>query len=262
MYLIRIASLFLSLPFFWIGQLLGMFRLPGSVPLLEISWRISHNDRIGLTALRRMHQQAMPESARCQAAEWLASNPRPGIACFAGLLALEAGDWEEAARMCDLCRELGGDEEGLIDWLDLRIMDLNNDEAAQNEFYRKLALRKDLSPAVSKMLLNYYLFQSLVAKDWVEVERRAKHLWSIEESPLTATALWALDRHRGRPDSFQRYIKNMRLNQTQIQYYQGLGYSALEDWEQAFQMLVQLRQADAQVAASFQTTLLQMGGNL
>jgi hypothetical protein len=262
MFLIRPFTLFVSLPFFWMGQLLGAFGLPGCLPLLKLAWRISRNDQIGLTALRRMLQQQSVEMARSQAAEWLASDPRPGIACFAGLLALDANDWEEAARFRDLSCELGGDEEGLIDWLDLRIVGLSNDEEVQEEFYRKLALRRDLSPTVSKMLLIYYLFQALVAKNWDQVELRAKHLWSIEESPMAATALWALNRYRGQSESFQHYIKNMQLNPIQEKYYQGIGFSALEDWEHALQMLVLLRQADAQIAASLQTTLVQMGASL
>jgi hypothetical protein len=262
MFLIRAATLLTSLPFFWIGQLLGLFKLPGCMPLLKAAWWISRNDRMGLLALRRIHQRESVASARRQAAEWLASDPRPGMACFAGLLALEAGDWDAAARLRDLCRELGGDSEGLIDWLDLRLMGLSNDDGATEETYRRLAARRDLSPLVSKVVLNYYLFLALVTKKWDEVERRAKHLWSIEESPMAATALWALNRHRGKPDNFHNYIKNLRLDPVQVYYHQGLGYSALEDWEQALQMVAALREGDAQLAASLQNTLILMGASL
>jgi hypothetical protein len=110
--------------------------------------------------------------------------------------------------------------------------------------------------------LNYYLFQALVAKRWDEVERRAKHLASIEESPLTATAFWALGRHRGKPENFAKYAEHVEFNRIPSQYYQAVGYSATEDWEQAFEMLVLLRRADTQIANSLEGTMTNMGAYL
>jgi hypothetical protein len=251
-----------SLPFFWAGLFLGTCKLPGCVPVLKTAWRLGHDDRMGATALRRIIQEDSSEAARIQAATWLAAHPRPEMACLAGLLAMEAGDWSEAAKMRKLCHDLGGDEEGLIDWLDLRVAGLENDDRTSEELYEKLSNRSDLSPQVSKMILNYYLFQALVAKQWDEVERRAKHMASIEESPLTATAFWALGRHRGKSESFGKYTKHVELDRIQSQYYQAVGYSATEDWEQAFEMLVLLRQADAQIADSLEGTMTNMGAYL
>jgi hypothetical protein len=262
MFLIRSLTFLVAIPFFWVGQLLGALWLPGSITLLKTAWWISHDDQIGLAALRRIHQREPVANARRQAAQWLATRPRAGMACFAGLLALEAGDWDEAVRLRDLCRTLGDDEEGLIDWLELRVCGLTNDDRATEDLYCRLASRTDLSPAVSRMVLNYFLFQSLLTKNWEEVERRAKHLASIEDSPLAATAFWALDQHRGERRSFHGYIQSMNLDPDQILYYQGIGYSALEEWEQAFQMLVLLREADAQFADSLQATLVSMGATL
>jgi hypothetical protein len=229
---------------------------------LKAAWRIGHDDRMGATAIRRILQEDSSEAARGQATAWLAEHPRPEMACLTGLLALEDNDWNEAAKMRDLCHTLGGDEEGLIDWLDLRVAGFGYEDRVNEELYEKFSKRSDLSPQVSKMILNYYLFQALIAKQWDEVERRAKHLASIEETPLTATAFWALGRHRGKAGSFAKYTKNVELDRIQSQYYQAVGYSATEDWEQAFEMLVLLRQADAKIADSLEGTFTTMGAYL
>lgn len=262
MFMLRSLKFLAAIPFFWMGQVLGALSLPGCVPLLKTAWRISRDDGIGFAALQRIQQRGPLGSARQQANEWLATDPRPGIACFAGLLALEAGDWSDGVRLRDLSRSLGGDREGLIDWLDLRVSGLSNDARANEDLYLQLAERTDLSPSVSRMILNYFLFQALLAKKWDEVERRAKHLNSIENNPLAATALWALGRHRGGSKNFENYIRKIKLNPEQVLYFQGIGYSVLEDWEHAFQMLIMLREADAEIAESLQTTLVQMGATI
>ena len=108
-------------------------------------------------------------------------------------------------------------------------------------------------------MLDYYLIQALQRKDWDDVERRAKHLWSIEDAPLTATALWALDRHRGKAEDIQKYLKNIKLNPAQVLFFQSLGLFIVGDLELARQSLDVLCQEDALLADSLQNMLVQMG---
>src|SRR5512145_770969 len=133
------------------------------MPFLKAAWRLGRDDGMGLTALRKIHQLESAESARLQAAAWLTSNPRPGMACFAGMLALEAGDLENATRMRDLCQELGGDREGLSDWLDLQIVLRSNDGKAMEDLYQRLQSRTDLTPVVKKNVLDHFLMQAMFA---------------------------------------------------------------------------------------------------
>ena len=100
------------------------------------------------------------ETARLQAAAWLATHPRPGVACFAGMMALEAGDWDNAIRLRNLCCERGGDREGFIDWLDLQLVIHGNDKQAIEDLYRRLEMRY-LTPLVAKTVLDYFLIQAM-----------------------------------------------------------------------------------------------------
>jgi hypothetical protein len=259
MLIFRLITLPLALPPFWIGQLLGAFHAPACIPFLKTAWWISRNDQIGLTALRHIQHFASPEDAASLATRWLASNPRPGMACFAGLAALDAGDLEKAARMRDLCRKLGGDREGFIDWLDLHLAGQVNDSQTLAELYKWMDRRTDLTPAVTKKVLDYYLVQALQRKDWDEVERRAKHLTSIEDAPLTATAFWVLDRQRGKTDDIQKYLKNVKLNPAQVLFFQSLGLFMSGDLDLARQSYDVLCQEDALLADSLQNMLVQMG---
>jgi hypothetical protein len=262
MFLFHLITWVSALPLYWLGQLLGAAKSPACLPPLKAAWWIGRDDRMGLAALRKIHQLESPESARLQADSWLAAEPRPGMACFAGLLALAAGDWDNAVRLRDLCRERGGDGEGFIDWLDLQLVNRFNDRQAIEDLYRRLETRKDLTPLVAKTVLDYFLIQAMFAKNWEEAERRAKHLWSIEDNPMAATTLWALNRRRGKAEPLDGYLKNARTTPGQALYCQVLGHFILDELDLARRALDQLRGADAALADSLTKIFAQMGAAL
>jgi hypothetical protein len=249
----------ISLPLFWMGQLLGTIKSPMCLPLLKAAWRLSRDDQMGVATLRMVRLLESPESARVQAALWLEPHPRPGVACFAGMLALESGDLDNAARLRDLCRALGGDSDGFIDWLDLQLLLQLNDQPAIEDLYRRLEARRDLSALVSKTLLDHLLIRAMFSKNWDDVKRRADFLWNIESSPLPATALWVLSRRDGNAETLDRFLRKTRATPGQALYFEGMGHLILDEFELARHALDRLRGTDAAMADSLAAIIAQAG---
>jgi hypothetical protein len=248
MFILYLLRMLAALPMFWSGQLLGMLKSALCVPFLKAAWRIGRNENMGMVALFKIQQLESAQAARIQAAAWLASDPCPGMAAFAGLLAVDAGDLEDAARCRNLCLELGGDSKGLIEWLELALADKKNDDQATEDLHRRLALRKDLSPLVSKFLLERFLIKSLLERNWSETANRAKRLWSIEDNPWAATAIWALNRQYGKSEDFQNYIKRIKLNPGQVLFFKTAALFVVGELEQARQSFESLRQTNVALA--------------
>ena len=220
MFILYLLRMLVALPVFWLGQLLGMLKSASCLPFLKAAWWIGRNENMGLVALVKIQQLESAQSARIQAAAWLASDPCPGMAAFAGLLALDAGDLDDAGRCRDLCLELGGDRQGLIEWLELILADKNNNGQAAADLHQRLAMRTDLSPLVSKSLLEISVIKALFGKNWIDAESPAKRLWSIEDNPWAATAFWALNRQNGKSEDFQNYLKKIKLTPGQVIFFQ------------------------------------------
>jgi hypothetical protein len=252
MFILRSLRILVALPFFWLGQMLGMLKSAVCVPLLKAAWWIGRNENMGIVALVKIQKLESIQSARSQAAVWLASDPCPGMAAFAGLLALDAGDFEDAARCRDLCLELGGDRQGLIEWLELILAGKNNDDQAATDLHQRLAMRTDLSPIVSKYLLEISVIKALFGKNWIEAESPAKRLWSIEDNPWAATAIWALNRQNGKSEDFQNYFKRIKLTPGQAIFFQTAALFITGQLEQARHSFDSLRQTDAALADSLQ----------
>lgn len=259
MVIVRFLGWMISLPLFWLGQILRRFKSPVCLPLFRAAWHLSCDDQIGVAALRTIRELESPESARVHAANWLQSHPQPGVACFAGMLALEAGDLDAAARLRDLCVEQGGDYDGFVDWLDLQLVLQLNDPQAIEEKDRQLETRRDLSALVSKTLHEQLLIRAMSDRNWDEIKRRADFLDSIEGGPLTATAHWVLSRHDGQAKTLERFLEKTRATPGQALFFQGFGHIMLGEFELARQSLDKLRGSDARLADSLTTLLTQAG---
>jgi hypothetical protein len=252
MFILRWLRMLLALPLFWLGQLLGMLKLPLCLPFLKAAWSIGRIENMGIVALVKIQQMESIQAARNQAAAWLASDPCPEIAAFAGLLAVDAGDLTDAARCRDLCLELGPDRQGLTEWLELTIAAKNNDDQAAEDLYQRLATRTDLSPLVSKYLMEIFLVKALLGRNWIEAEARAKRLWSIEDNPWAATAIWAINWKYGKAEEFQKFIQKIKLNPGQVLFFQTAALCACGDMEQARCSFDSLKQTDANLAELLQ----------
>ena len=74
-----------------------------------------------------------------------------------------------------------------------------------------------------------------------ETERRAEHLWSIEDNPLAAVALWARARQRKEPTAAAaKRFNRLRLDPAQELYYQALGLLSAGMFDEVRQVLPRL----------------------
>jgi hypothetical protein len=249
MFLLRWTTGLMSLPFLWAGQLAKMLQLPLSVPLLKAAWLIGGDGEVALLALADIQQKDSPEAARAQAAEWMASRPRPEIAAFAGLLAVQANDLESACDLLARGLESGQDRSGMLEMLQVFIAQRTGDPGALLEVARRFESRHDLSPFVSKFVQEQLMFDAMSANRFDEAEQRARRLWSIEDNPAAAHALWVLARRRGEQVPFGRYFDRLTLPEGEKLYLHVMGLLVLGEWNDAAQLLVRLEAIDPQLAA-------------
>jgi hypothetical protein len=256
MFLLRMTGWLLSLPLLWAGQLAAALKMPLSVPLLKAAWQVGGDGNVALLALANLQRHGGAEAARLQATAWLAERPRPELAAFAGLLAVQAGDLEGAGALLSRGLELGSDRGGMLELLELLIAGHFRSANVLWEVARRLERRRDLSPAVSKFVLRELLGQALFCSRFDEALQRAKHLWSIDEDPLAATTFWAVARHHGEPASFETYFARLRVPPAQRLYLQVLGCLSLGELDEARRLLALLGQTDPGLAETAQALLL------
>ena len=258
MFVARWIGWLLSLPFVWLGQGTAMLNLPLCVPLLEIAWLLRCECTIGLAALARIGQYVSPEAARRRAAEWLTRHPQPETAAYAGVLAMQAGEPALARELLARAQQLGGDRSGMVEMLELAVADAEESSEAVTQTCRRLAQRDDLSPSVSKLVHQQLLCDAMVHGRLDEVQRRGEHLWSIEDDPLAATALWAVARRRGEGESLEARLRRFELAPPARLQLEVLGHLAAGKPDEVRKMLAQLRETDPRAADQVEQCLRTM----
>ena len=198
MFIVRLVAWLISLPVLWAGQLASLFKLPAAGPLLEAAWWIGGDGYVANAALADRKQREPAEAVLARALDWLARRPRAEIAAYAGFLAVGQGNIDLTRQLLARGRELGDDPKGLLDLLEFCVVMTAGDKAAIAELISRFASRRDLPPEAADLLLSTQLSWAMSRGDWPEVERRARHLWSIRNHPTAAAALWALDWRQGR----------------------------------------------------------------
>jgi len=245
MFLVRWIRKALSLPFLWLGELAGMVNTPASVPLLKAAWHISGDGAVAMQALAAVGKTMGPAGARLHAAVWMQSRPRPGIAAYGGLIALEEGDTDEAKGLLAWGRMLGDDKAGMLDLLEYMLANRSGDADAEIELARRLELRKDLSPYLSKLVLSELLLDALMAGRHDEADRRADHLLEVEDVPVARMVKWALAMGRGDRPQADGHLAGAAMPPEQKLYYQALGYRAVGLEAEAAEVLAELRERQA-----------------
>ena len=238
-----------SLPFLWLGQLTGVFNLSVSVGLLRLAWAVGRDGHVARLALVRMHQHLGGELARLQASEWMARWPRPEIAAWAGLVALEAGDERAARTWLARGREVGDEPRGMLELLELMIAYHQDDVAELRAVTASLERRRDLSPVVRKLVLEEMLWQAMLDGRLDEAGRRARFLLEVEENPSAHMVLWALAKKAGDALAAARHLAGTRsLPAARKLYYRCLANLAVGDAEEAGRNLAELRDRDQVMA--------------
>ncbi len=248
MLVIRWTRTLVSLPFVWAGRLAAALRMPMGIPFLKAAWSIGGDGDVALSALGFIRQLTGVEAARAQAAEWMAQRPRPEIAAFAGLLALQAGELDAARGFLTQGQAVGQDRGGLLESLEAGIVDCSGDPAAALELARRLESRRDLGPAVSLAVQNQLLWDAMFRGRFEEAQERADRLWQIDKNPLAATALWALALRGGDESRARRYLKQITLPEAQQLYFRILGCVAIGAADEARHALARLTAVDSSLA--------------
>ncbi|OHB72782.1 MAG: hypothetical protein A2V70_12385 [Planctomycetes bacterium RBG_13_63_9] len=247
----------LSLPLLWLGRLAAMWNMPVSVPLLKGAWHLSGDANVAVVALSAIERHASREAAQAQAAAWLATRPSSQLVAYAGLLAVQAEQWEQAQILLARGLELGPDPAGLLELLEVSIPSSDGRDAATTELARRFELRKDLSPPVSKIIHTTLLWNAVFSGRFEEAQRRANWLWSIEDDPSAATTFWVLAKRRGSEDSLDEYLGRIRLTAPQRLFFEAMGLVAVNATDEAREVLAALSEFKPSLANIVRTTLEQ-----
>ncbi|MEN6449448.1 MAG: hypothetical protein ABFC96_03070 [Thermoguttaceae bacterium] len=246
MFLIRFFAWLVSLPILWAGQLAALVKLPITGSLLEAAWWVGGDGRVAVAALAVRQQRESPEAIRQLVSEWLTRRPHPQIAVSAGFLAVEASDFDWARQMVALARELGDEKEGRLDLLEGLIV-IKSDEGAEALMSRWKS-RRDLPPAASAFVHQWLLWNAMMAGRWPEVERRAKHLRSIQTDQATVAAFWALDWQRGKRRDLDDAFRQAKILPERVLDSRAMAYAAVGAVEESRRAIDAIRQIDPALA--------------
>lgn len=229
--------------------MLGMLSPAASVVPLKLAWRISGDGEIGRMALARMVPQVGQEAALTEAERWLQRCPRPEIAAFAGLLSLEAGKVDEAARLLSLGRELGDDRQGMLEHLELAIAARDPDPDEKKRVVACLQARRDLSPWVKKHVLDVLLWEAMAEGRFDEAGDLAGRILAVEEHPPANVALWALAKRAGDAEAVARHATRAARQPEEARlYFQCGANAAIGDRAEALGDLARLREIKPDLA--------------
>ena len=257
---IRMIRILLSLPFLWLGQLTGGLKLAVCVPLLRLAWAIGGDGATARAALARMGEHLGVEAARAQAAFWMQSRPAPEVAGWAGVMALNAGDNQQAGEYLARGRQLGDDRTGMFELLELMLALRDGSGDRMAELAVAMEARRDLSPAVRKLLLEIVLWQTLMAGRFDEAGDRARHLLKVQDNHTAEMALWALAKRSGDSARARRRLARAAgMPAPERLYYQCLGGLAIGADEDVRRDLAELRQRDAALAERVDATIAARG---
>ena len=80
----------------------------------------------------------------------------------------------------------------------------------------------------------------MLMQDWNEIERRAKHLWSVERHPMATAAFWAISQRNGSDSPFDYQLEQLYPTENEL-YHHLLALIALGRDEQADQVASSLK---------------------
>lgn len=255
MFVIRWIRKLLSIPVQWAGRLAGMFKHPVEVPLLKAAWSISRNGQDGLVALAALHRRQGVAAALEQAQSWMQSCPRPEVAAFAGLLAIDAGNVDLAKACLQQGRQLGTENESMLEMLEFFIVSRTEGPEAVRQLAERFSERSDLSAALSKMVGTELLWGRMLQGRWDEAAVKARHLLAVGDAPEAEAALWALALRGGDQQSAANHLAQVKLPTLRRAYFLCLGAAAIGAPEQAGEYLQEIRQTDPAMAQRIEASL-------
>jgi len=249
MFLIRGILKLLALPLVWAGRLCAMLHLPADAELLKAAWAVSGDGQTGRMALAHIRARMGLSLARAQADLWTQRRPRPEITAYAGLLALEQADPASARAYFERGRELGGDPAGMGELLEFMLAAHDDDPDAMRAVARRLALRRDLSPTVSKLVHTELMWDAMLAGRLDEARATAGRLLAVADQASAEVALWAIARHDRNAYAAEIHLRRAaKLPPDQRAYYMALGAASIGQADEAREILAALRERNERLA--------------
>jgi len=240
----------LSAPLLWLGQLAHMFQMPAGAKLLQAAWWVSGQGERAKLALAAMRKQEGLAQARGRAADWLDRRPCPEIAGFAALLALEAGDDDDARQFLQRGQALGQDRDGTLDLVEYVLAARGSDSQALRDLVRRLDQRRDLPPALCRLVGIEQAYDHLLEGRFDDAARRANHLLAVADCPPAEIALWALALREGHDDQAERHLRNAGPANPELVQFQALGSAAIGRLDEVRSLLLWLQEHEPRVADS------------
>jgi hypothetical protein len=227
-----------------------MFRMPLAAGLLKLAWQVSEKGDIAAKALAAVRIQYGHDLAMAQAAQWMRRCPRSELAAAAGLLAIQANDIVAAESYLQQGLSLGDDSSGSLELLELLVPTARYDQQAAGAVARRLAQRRDLSPITSRFVLNTLVWDDLWHGRPGDARASAERLLAIDRDAVARVAMWAIELNEGRDSAAAEQLRQAAgLNPTIRLYYQTVGMLSIGRLSDARELLVQLEDYDADLAA-------------
>ena len=258
MALVDLVRRLLALPLLLAGRLLALISPPSSVALYRAAWGVNGDGQTAVLALQALHKHFGPEPALAAALAWMDRRPRPDIAAFAGLLALQSGDPQSAADWLERGRQAGRDALGNLELLEY-VLDARTRPAASTDLARDLALRRDLPPQLSRLIHEELLWDEMFTARFDDARGRARRLLAIQDLPSAIAAMWALAEHDGRRDAAAFAQQLAAAPQPVRLYWQCLGSYAIGRHERGREIHAELRDYSEPLAAAAGQILREKG---
>lgn len=260
MFLVRWMRTLLSLPFALLGQGLALVNVPLDCQLLRIAWRIGGNERIGQQALMKVESRRGLIPAMELGFKWMATRPSPGIAGLMGLRAMKMGDQDTSRSLYTQGRQLGDDPSGLLDLLEVFFVLDEHDDGQTAELFQRFEARRDLTPAVSRLVATEHLWFDMLAGRFGEACRRAEWMLEISDSASAEMALWALAEHRDDAPRSQVHWQRAGSDEGGRLYYQAFGLASIGREDEARDLIPTVRNVQAGSAAQLERMLAEREG--
>lgn len=249
MFLVRWVRTLISLPLVWAGRLAAMFKSPASVGFLKAAWAIGGDGEVGQVAMSEILKHAGLEAARAQGEIWLAQRPCPQVATYTGMLASDCGDMPAARTCLARGRDLGDDPSGLLEFLEFVIARRDDRPDAASELAERLSHRTNLSPTVSKMVLDQLLWTSMIRGELGRAREYAERLLQVEADPPASILLWALAEDEGDHNLARKHLADARgFPADQRLYFMCLADLAVGQRDEAVRLAQELREYNDDLA--------------
>ena len=250
MFLIRFVRKLFAAPLWILAAVASFFSPPLAAGLYRFIWLMTGDGRAGQLSLMKRVQAHAVELARLEGRVMMDKRPSGEIAAFAGMVEMDLGDVEQAESYLQAAQQAGGDREGLTELLQCRIVGGRDESGRQiDELISQLAERRDLSPLVSKFIIENLMWRNLFRRRFDEAQEMADRLLAVESNPQAEVVRGVLYQVAGMdPLAEGCFTRAAVMTSSERLYAHCLATAAVGWQDQAHQLLAELREQNEDLA--------------